>query len=74
MSRPPSFRSPFCDGLSRRTMLQVGGLAMGGLTLPDLLRAEQMSGRKSHKAVIMVFLSGGPPHQDMVDLKTDAPV
>lgn len=54
-------------------MLQVGALAMGGLSLPDLLRAEAVSGRRSHKAVIMVFLSGGPPHQDMVDLKMDAP-
>ena len=64
----------FCDGLSRRSLLKIGGLAMGGLTLPDLLRVEASSGRKSHKAVIMVFLSGGPPHQDMVDLKMDAPV
>jgi hypothetical protein len=38
-----------------------------------LLRAEAQSGRRSHKSVIMVFLSGGPPHQDMVDLKPDAP-
>lgn len=63
-----------CDGISRRSMMKIGGLAMGGLTLPDLLRAEAVTGRKSHKAVIMVFLSGGPPHQDMVDLKMDAPV
>jgi hypothetical protein len=64
----------FCDGLSRRAFLQVGGLALGGLSLPQLLRAEAQAGiRNSHKAVIMVFLSGGPPHQDMVDLKPDAP-
>lgn len=63
----------FCDGLSRRSFLKVGALAMGGLTLPDLLRAEAASGRKSHKSTIMVFLSGGPPHQDLVDLKMDAP-
>ena len=64
----------FCDGLSRRSMLKIGGLAMGGLALPDLLRAEAAAGRSSHKAVIMVFLSGGPPHQDTFDLKMDAPV
>jgi hypothetical protein len=47
---------------------------MGGLSLPDLLRAESAPGaRKSHKAVIMVFLPGGPPHQDMFDMKMDAP-
>src|SRR5215813_680150 len=62
------------DGLNRRVMLKIGGLALGGLALPDLLRAEAISGRRSsHKAVIMVFLSGGPPHQDMVDLKPGAP-
>src|SRR5882672_470964 len=65
----------FCDRVSRRSFLQLGGLAMGGLSLPQLLRAEADAGIKSsHKSVIMVFLSGGPPHQDMVDLKPDAPV
>lgn len=67
-------RHRFCDGINRRTLLRLGGLAMGGLSLPDLLRAEAVANRRSHKAVIMVFLSGGPPHQDMVDLKVDAPV
>ena len=64
----------FCDGMSRRTMLHAGALAMGGLSLPQLLQAEAATGRRSQKSVIMVFLSGGPPHQDMVDLKVDAPV
>lgn len=64
----------FRDRLTRRVMLKIGGLALGGLALPDLLRAEANSGRRSsQKAVIMVFLSGGPPHQDMVDLKPEAP-
>jgi hypothetical protein len=64
----------FCDGLTRREALRIGSLAMGGLSLPGLLKAEQAQGTsKSHKAVIMVFLAGGPPHQDMVDLKPDAP-
>lgn len=59
--------------LPRRSFLKIGGLALGGLTLPQLLRAEQATGRTDHKSVIMIFLSGGPPHQDMVDLKMDAP-
>ena len=64
----------FCDGLVRRDFLKIGGLAMGGLSLPELLRAENSQGTRSkHKAVIMVFLPGGPSHQDMVDLKMDAP-
>ena len=63
-----------CDGVSRRTFLQVGGLALGGLALPDLLRAEAAAGiGSSHKAVIMIYLTGGPPHQDMVDPKPNAP-
>lgn len=67
-------KSRFCDGLSRRNFLKIGGLAMGGLALPQILQAEsQMGIRRSHKAVIMIFLPGGPSHQDMFDLKMDAP-
>jgi uncharacterized protein (DUF1501 family) len=63
-----------CDGVSRRTLLKIGGLAMGGLSLSQLLAAEAAGkGTQRQKSVIMVFLSGGPPHQDMVDLKMDAP-
>jgi hypothetical protein len=66
--------SRFCDGVSRRDFLRIGGLALGGLTMPQLLRAEASAGvGRSHKAVIMVFLAGGPSHQDMFDLKPDAP-
>lgn len=64
----------FCDRVGRRDFLSIGSLALGGLTLPQLLRAEAASGiRQSHKAIIMIYLTGGPPHQDMVDLKPDAP-
>src|SRR5206468_8034414 len=64
----------FCDGVSRRDFLRIGGLALGGLSLPQILRAEAQSGvRRSHKAVIMIFLPGGPSHQDIFDLKMDAP-
>lgn len=66
--------SRFCDGISRRNFLRIGALGLGGLSLPQLLRAEAQSGlRPSHKAVIMIFLPGGPSHQDMFDLKMDAP-
>ncbi len=66
---------PFCDGVSRRDFLRIGGLAMGGLALPQILQAEQLSGiRRSHKAVIMIYMAGAPPHQDMYDLKMDAPL
>ena len=68
-------RTPrFCDGVSRRSFLQIGALGLGGLTLPQLLASEAAAGvGRSHKSVIMVFLCGGPPHQDMYDLKMDAP-
>jgi hypothetical protein len=63
----------YCDGLSRRNFLQVGALGMGGLTLPGLLRAESAAGTRSHKSVIMVYLTGGLAHQDTFDLKPNAP-
>jgi hypothetical protein len=64
----------FCDGVSRRDFLRIGGLALGGLSLPQILRAQQQDGeRRPHKAVIMIFLPGGPAHQDIFDLKMDAP-
>lgn len=67
-------RTGYCDGVTRRDFLRIGGLALGGLSLPALLRAESQAGiRRAHKAVIMIFLAGGPPHQDMFDLKPDAP-
>jgi len=67
-------QSRFCDGVSRRNFLKIGALGLGGLALPELLQAEsQMGIRRSHKAVIMIFLPGGPSHQDMFDLKMDAP-
>ena len=72
----------FCDGLSRRSFLKIGGLVAGGLSLPGLLEAEALAaantGRggvdrpSSHKSVIMVYLSGGLAHQDTFDLKPDA--
>ena len=67
-------RSGYCDGVSRRNFLKIGALSLGGLSLPQLLQAEAASGiKRSHKAVIMIFLPGGPSHQDMFDLKADAP-
>lgn len=67
-------RIGLCDHLSRRAFLQIGGLALGGLSLPQILQAQQAAGTgSSRKGVIMIFLPGGPPHQDMWDIKMDAP-
>src|SRR5262245_45782295 len=67
----------YCDGVSRRGFLKIGGLGVGAgaLTLADIFRLEaRANGRPSrHKAVINIFLGGGPPHQDMWEIKTEAP-
>jgi len=69
-------RGPFCDGATRRTFLQVGALALGGLSLADLLRSDARGEEPtpSRKSVIMVYLPGGPSHLDLYDMKPDAPV
>jgi hypothetical protein len=69
-----SSRSAFCDRVTRRNFLKIGTLGLGGLTLPQLLKAEAERGTgRSVKSVIMIYLVGGPPHQDMFDLKPLAP-
>jgi hypothetical protein len=77
LGRPDS-ASRFCDGVSRRDVLNIGTLAalgsFGGWSLPALLKAESTTGRRANpKSVIMIYLVGGPPHQDMFDLKPNAP-
>jgi hypothetical protein len=65
-----------CSGLTRRNFLSIGslGFGMGGLGLADLLRAEDHGPKRgSHKGLINIFLGGGPPHQDMWEIKTEAP-
>lgn len=70
--RDPSSR--FCDRLTRRNFLQIGGAALGGLGLNQLLALEAQAGiGRSNKAIINIFLAGGPPHIDMWDLKPEAP-
>jgi hypothetical protein len=72
-------RQRFCDGVSRRSFLRIGAFTFGAasLTLPDILRAEARGTTSPNggrpKAVINIFLGGGPPHQDMWDIKTEAP-
>ncbi|HSQ58683.1 MAG TPA: DUF1501 domain-containing protein, partial [Gemmata sp.] len=73
----PYGRVRFCDGVSRRNFLKIGTFSFGAatLTLADILRAEakQPLPRTGHKALINIFLGGGPPHQDMWEIKTEAP-
>jgi Protein of unknown function (DUF1501) len=74
-----------CDGLTRREWLRIGGTALGGLSLADLLAGRTMAsagGRTGQpsarlgkaKSVIVVGLLGGPPQHDTWDPKPKAPV
>jgi hypothetical protein len=67
-------RQRFCDGLTRRDFLTVGGLGLASLTWADLLRANGATGPSPSRAVIMVYLAGGPSHIDLYDMKPAAPV
>lgn len=67
-----------CQGVTRREWLRVGGLSSMGVMLPDLLRAERQKkdgggsfGRA--KSCIFCFMFGAPAHQDIWDLKPEAP-
>ncbi|RPI76615.1 MAG: DUF1501 domain-containing protein [Planctomycetaceae bacterium] len=67
----------YCDGVDRRGFLKVGSL--GGLTLAQAMRLQSLRAAEpiaaSHKDVncIFIFIIGGMAHQDMWDLKPDAP-
>ena len=51
--------------------MSFGATAFG---LADVLRAESKpQAKQSNKSLIQIFLGGGPPHQDMWDIKSDAP-
>jgi hypothetical protein len=67
-----------CEGFHRRDFLKIGAGGLFGLTLPQLLRLEARAAhgeqrKRRANAVIMLWLGGGPSHQDMWDLKPDAP-
>lgn len=74
-TRHSSAHVDLSHSLSRRDALRIGalGFGFGSLGLPHLLQAESTSGSTRHKALINVFLGGGPPHQDLWEIKTDAP-
>lgn len=70
--------SRLCSGVSRREFLRVGGLAVGGLSLPQLLAHSRDSrpalATTKAKSCLLIFMDGGPSHLEMWDLKPDAPI
>src|SRR6267378_179968 len=65
----------YCDGMSRRSFLQLGVAGMATIGLPRLLQAREQSSESSKKntRVILLWLDGGPSHMDLYDMKPDAP-
>lgn len=63
-----------CSGFSRREFLRVGALGLGGLTLPGLLRLKAAAPEAVRdRAVVLLFLQGGPPQHETFDPHMDAP-
>jgi uncharacterized protein (DUF1501 family) len=66
----------YCDGLSRRSFVQIGMAGMASLGLPQLLRAKEASRNglsAKDTSVILIWLDGGPSHMDLYDMKPEAP-
>jgi Protein of unknown function (DUF1501) len=64
----------YCDGLHRRSFLQLGIAGLASVGLPQLLAAKDRANATSKKtSVILLWLDGGPGHMDMYDMKPDAP-
>ena len=66
----------YCDGMQRRSFLQLGVAGMASLGLSGVLRAREESAKslasKKNTKVILIWLDGGPGHMDMYDMKPEA--
>src|SRR5262245_46511658 len=66
----------FCDDMTRRVFCTIGSVGLGSLALGPSCRlqaGETQPSKSIHKAVIQIFLPGGPSQIDMYDMKPDAP-
>ncbi|MGE0608766.1 MAG: DUF1501 domain-containing protein [Pirellulales bacterium] len=67
----------YCDGLSRRSFVQLGVAGMATTGLSGILRAKAASAsagiQPKDTSVILIWLDGGPGHMDMYDMKPEAP-
>lgn len=70
-----------CDGITRRELIRVGGSAVFGISLADILGLKANAavnqtggpGFGKAKSVILVYLQGGPSHLDLWDPKENVP-
>lgn len=65
-----------CDGIARRDFLKIGTLGLAGLTLPEIMHLQHAAAAEKPgkaKAVILMWMGGGPSHIDTWDPKPDAP-
>lgn len=69
---------PFPSIISRRGLLEIGRLAVGGLSLSQVMGLRRAAGAagaaavRPQKSVILLWMAGGPSHIDMVDMKPQA--
>ena len=75
MLRIDAGRAPrYCDGLNRRSFVQLGVAGMAAASMPHVLRAKEATpGEKKSTSVILIWLDGGPSHMDLYDMKPEAP-
>src|SRR6266478_4802146 len=84
MLRILSGEKKLCDGLSRRDLLQAGGLGLCGLGLDSFLGLKSLQAGSSDgrlaagfgkaKHCILLYLYGAPSQLETFDMKPDAPV
>jgi hypothetical protein len=73
---PLGHTARYCDGVCRRSFLQIGVAGMGAVGLGQMLAWKEASaavGAKKDTSVILLWLDGGPGHMDMYDMKPEAP-
>jgi len=77
LSLPAGTSKRYCDGLSRRSFVQLGLTGLTSLSLPQLLAARSRAAATTSgkdTSVILLWLDGGPSHMDTYDMKPEAPV
>jgi len=78
LSLPARRTARYCDGVSRRSFLQVGLSGLAAVSLPEMLAAREAAaargGSSKDTSLILLWLDGGPSHMDTYDMKPEAPV